>query len=89
MMKDFLKIIRFLEKNGREKDSDFITYISEKYADGDLVSFFEKGLEKDLLKSEFGNGNKKKKGKRDSIIASEEEEATEELLKNLYEGIKE
>ena len=87
-MKDLLKIANYLEKSGRLKDLSLITYISEKYADGDIISFFENGLEKDFMKSEFGKTLIKKRSKQERAINSDEESETEELLKSLYDGIK-
>lgn len=83
MMKDLLKIANFLEKNGKKKDSNLIDYISEKYADGDLASFFKKGMQKDFLASEFNRRSPKRRGKQELLPPSEEEEETEELLKSL------
>ena len=83
MMKDLLKIANFLEKSGRIKDSNLIDYISEKYADGDLSSFFKMGMQKDFIISEFGRRSPMRRGKQEALPPSEEEENTEELLKSL------
>jgi hypothetical protein len=88
MMKDLLKIASFLEKNGRIKDSNLIDYISEKYADGDLTSFFKKGMQKDFIASEFNRRSQKKRGKGELLPPTEEEEETEELLKSLSASLK-
>lgn len=89
MMKDLLKIANFLEKSGRMKDSNLIDYISEKYADGDLTSFFKRGLQKDFLASEFNKKPSKKRRKNEFFPHSDEQEETEELLKSLDKSLKE
>jgi hypothetical protein len=88
MMKDLLKIANFLEKSGRMKDSNLIDYISEKYADGDLTSFFKRGMQRDYISSEFGKKTGKRRGKQDYSVVSDEEELTEELLKSLHQSLK-
>lgn len=79
MIKDLMKIASFLDKTGRTKDANFIDYIAEKYAGGDMSDFFHYKMQKDFLKSEYGSArNTKKYGAQ-----SQEEWSTNELLKSL------
>lgn len=84
MIKDLMKIASFLDKTGRTKDADFIDYIAEKYAGGDLSDFFANKMQKDFLASEYGHSNQRKK----YATISAEEHSTSALLKSLSIAIK-
>lgn len=84
MIKDLMKIAGFLDKTGRTKDANFIDYIAEKYAGGDLTDFFQNRMQKDFMASEFGSKIRGKIRPPPSL----EEEDTEELLKSLSAALK-
>jgi hypothetical protein len=84
MIKDLMKIASFLDKTGRTKDANFIDYIAEKYAGGDLSDFFANKMQKDFLKSEYGATNSRKK----YALVSAEEVRTNVLLKSLSIALK-
>lgn len=92
MIKDLLRIADFLDKSGHIKDANLIDYISEKYADGDLRSFFKRGMTKDFLNSEYGNrriGNFDKRAAIHEQVSEEEAAETEELLNSLMRSLEE
>lgn len=83
MIKDIMKIAGFLDKTGRTKDSNFIDYIAEKYAGGDLSEFFHNKMQKDFMASEYGTRPHKRR-----IEPSREEGDTAELLRGLSVALK-
>lgn len=84
MIKDLMKIASFLDKTGRTKDANFIDYIAEKYAGGDLSDFFANKMQKDFLASEYGPASSRKK----YAAISAEELSTDALLRSLSVALK-
>lgn len=84
MIKDLMKIASFLDKTGRAKDANFIDYIAEKYAGGDMSDFFANKMQKDFLASEYGPTPSRKK----YAAISAEELSTDALLKSLSIALK-
>lgn len=52
MIDQLIKIADFLDKSGKKEDADLIDYIANKYASGDIKSFFAKKSHLDIPKEE-------------------------------------